>query len=114
MAKLRKSVLDGYKTYEPEIEGFGSTTDWKQAFSQRMGKDEANQILIDDNEEFDGSSQHAYRILELYENKRYDKVTIHAAFRRLIKKWHPDVNPSQPELAHKMTIKIIAAHSILT
>ena len=35
--KQKKGFLDGYKTYDPSIEGYGNPEKWKHAFNQRMG-----------------------------------------------------------------------------
>ena len=43
--KPKKGFMDGYKTYDPATEGYGDATQWKQAFNQRMGYDEAKNIL---------------------------------------------------------------------
>jgi DnaJ-domain-containing protein 1 len=39
--KPKRGFLDGYETYNPEVEGFGSSFEWSQAFKYRMGLDVA-------------------------------------------------------------------------
>ena len=43
--KVKKSFTEGYKTYEPEKEGYGNASQWQQEFSQRIGLQQANSIL---------------------------------------------------------------------
>lgn len=43
----KRGLLDGYKTYNPEVEGYGDVKDWGKAFENRMGIGEANSVLQD-------------------------------------------------------------------
>lgn len=45
MAKVKRPFLSGYKTYAPEVEGYGKPQQWREAFRARMGLDEARQTL---------------------------------------------------------------------
>ena len=39
----KKSPLDGYRTYDPAVEGYGDAGQWAQAFKFRMGFKEATE-----------------------------------------------------------------------
>ena len=41
----KKPFLSGYKTYDPEVEGYGNSASWRAAFTATMGLDEANSVL---------------------------------------------------------------------
>ena len=99
--KPKREFCEGYKTYDPKYEGYGDATQWKQAFNQRMGYDEATTILgVDD----------PYSILEIVIGASLAEIK--SQFRKMAMKWHPDRNHS-PE-ATSMMQKIIAAYTYLT
>lgn len=100
---MKKGFLDGYKTYDTS-EGFGSSRQWKKAFSSRMTGEEAAEII-------DSQADTPYFILGITESAT--QAEIKAAFRTLIMQWHPDRNPEIKELAEEMSKKIIAAYTIL-
>jgi DnaJ-class molecular chaperone len=91
-----------YKRYDPDKEGYGNAKEWKGRFYKRMSKDEASNILNEDD---------PYAILGI--NERATKSEIKKAFRTLAFKWHPDRNPDKIELATEMMKKINAAYAIL-
>lgn len=97
----KKGFMDGYKTYNPDIDGYGSTDSWKQAFNHRMGFDEAKNILSDDD---------PYSILEILANATLAEIK--SAYRKMAMKWHPDKN-KEIDTTKKMQ-KIIAAYTFLT
>jgi DnaJ-class molecular chaperone len=99
---MGKEFLDGYKTYDPSEEGFGSPYEWKRNFHRRMSKEEAQEILQEDD---------PYVILEV--TPRSSQAEIKKSFYRLAMKWHPDRNPDKIELATSMMQRINAAYSIL-
>lgn len=99
--KAKKGFLDGYKTYNPEVEGYGNPEQWKHAFNQRMGYEEAVECLREDD---------PYVILGINKNATSDEIK--KAYRNMIKKYHPDVYKEAD--AHERSQKIIAAYSILT
>lgn len=99
--KAKKGFLDGYKTYNPEIEGYGDEAQWKKAFNYRMGWDEAKSILNNDD---------AYSILGILITATLAEIK--TAFRKMAMKWHPDKNPGV-NTTEKMQ-KIIAAYTFLT
>lgn len=39
--KKKRGFMDGYKTYDPVVSGYGSAKDWGAAFESVMGQDEA-------------------------------------------------------------------------
>ncbi len=97
---MKKGFLDGYKTYDTS-NGFGNATEWKNAFNERMGREEALSHL--DNED-------PHVILGVGISATKDEIK--SAYRKLAKKWHPDLN-KDPN-AEKMMKKIIAAYSLLS
>jgi DnaJ-class molecular chaperone len=99
--KPKKGFMDGYKTYDPTVEGYGDATQWKQAFNQRMGYDEAKNIL---------SNEDPYMILEIVIGASLAEIK--KAYRRMAMLWHPDRNPGV-DTTEKMQ-KIIAAYTFLT
>lgn len=97
----KKGFMDGYKTYNPEVEGYGNASSWKQAFNHRMGYEEARTILSNDD---------AYSILGIVVGATLDEIK--KAFRKMAMIWHPDRNKDVDTTA-KMQ-KIIAAYTFLT
>src|ERR1051325_10778161 len=47
MAKAKRGFLDGYKTYD-DSQGRGSEREWRGAFRERMGLDEAEAFFADE------------------------------------------------------------------
>jgi len=100
---VKKGFMDGYKTYNPDVEGYGDSYQWKQAFNQRMGFEEAKVIL-------NNSKEDAYSILGIVIGATLDEIK--KAFRKMAMKFHPDKNPNV-DTTEKMQ-KIIAAYTFLT
>lgn len=94
---------DKYQTYDTS-NGFGNSREWKRAFHERMGMDEATRIINDQSE----TPAHVLGVSETA-----TKAEIKAAFRTLIQKWHPDKNPGNQVQAEEMSKKIIAAYTVL-
>ena len=44
-AKPKKGFLDGYKTYDPQVEGYGDAASWRSEFKWRMGLDAAREAV---------------------------------------------------------------------
>lgn len=99
--KPKKPFGGNYKTYDTS-EGFGSAQSWKQAFKQRMSSEDAKIIL-------DKQTKSPWDILGV--TKEATQEEIKKAFRELMKKLHPDVNPS--ETATQDSQIIIAAYTKL-
>lgn len=103
MAK-KKGFTEGYQTYDT-TDGYGSTDSWKAAFNQRMNTKDANLI-------FSTSTQTPYEVLGIKTGASAEEIK--AAFRTLIRQWHPDVNQHRIEEAEAMSKKIIAAYTLLS
>lgn len=101
---MAKGFLDGYNTYDPS-NGYGNAGQWREAFRQRMSKDDATAILQQQQET-------PYQILGVSANAT--KAEIKKAFRTLIILWHPDKNQHRIQEAEAMSKKIIAAYTILS
>ena len=100
---MKKSFMDGYKTYDPQEEGYGSSWDWKRSFYQRMNKEEAQTILDEDD---------PYTILGVSPSSTQKEIK--SAFYKLAMKWHPDKNPDDILHCTEMMKLINAAYSILS
>lgn len=104
MAKVKsttkKGFMDGYKTYDPEVEGYGNSSQWKKSFNFRMGYDEAKSILSDEN---------PYSILGIFKNATMSEIK--KAYYKMAMKFHPDKNPGIDTT--EMMQKINAAYTIL-
>ncbi|ASZ13740.1 J domain-containing protein [Chitinophaga pendula] len=100
----KKSFLDGYKTYNTDS-GFGSPDQWRETFKQRMSKDDATLIIKE-------VAQTPYEILGIKTGASAAEVK--AAFRQLIRQWHPDLNQHRITEAEAMSKKIIAAYTLLS
>ena len=72
---------DGYKTYDPEKEGFGDPESWREAFFARIGLKEARKIL---------GEKSPYEVLGVTTDASWEQVR--KAYRQLAMKWHPDRN----------------------
>lgn len=92
----------GYKTYNPEVEGYGNPWDWKNTFYERMSREEAEKELKDTD---------PWNILGI--NKGASKSEIKKAYYREAMKWHPDRNPDNIAKCEAMMKTINAAYSIL-
>jgi DnaJ-class molecular chaperone len=71
----RKGFLDGYRTYDPEREGYGSP------FRQRMGVDEAREV-------FSSKGYGPWKVLGIPEGSPWKAIK--SAYRRLSMACHPD------------------------
>ena len=103
----RKGFLDGYRTYDPEKEGYGSPERWRAAFRQRMGVDEAREV-------FRGRSYGPWKVLGVPEGSPWGVVK--SAFRRLSMACHPDriiVNKMTYEEATERFKELTAAYTLI-
>lgn len=101
--KTKKDFMGGYKTYDTS-NGYGNSRKWKGAFHERMTGDQANAIILE-------QEQTPYAILGI--SPSATQAEIKAAYRMKIMKWHPDVNQHRITEATEMSKKIIAAYTIL-
>lgn len=100
--KPKRGFLDGYKTYDPSVEGYGNPAEWREAFFQRLGIDRANEVLGEDD---------PLTLLGITSIRpTWEEIT--QKFRRLILSCHPDRNPDNEEALIKSR-KIIAAFEVL-
>lgn len=97
----KRGFMDGYKTYNPEVEGYGDESQWRDAFNQRMGYKEAKNILSDES---------PYTILGIPVGATLSEIK--KAFRKLAMIYHPDKNPGVDTT--EIMQKIIAAYTVLT
>ena len=100
----KRGFLDGYKTYDTSC-GFGDVKQWKDAFRQRMSKEEANEIMKK-------SSETPLTILGVSADSSLQEIK--SAYRKKLMEWHPDKNQHRLREAEEMTKKIIAAFVNLT
>lgn len=100
----RKGFLDGYKTYEPEAEGYGSPSQWKHAFRKRMSREEATVILDEDD---------PFALLGLHAKGPVPMSVLKKMYRIQAIKWHPDKNPENIDEATAKMQKINAAYDFL-
>ena len=99
---IMNKFLSGYKTYDPEKEGYGNPGEWRKAFYQKMTTDEAQAILNEDD---------PYIVLGIPRNASKD--VIRRAFYKMAMQWHPDRNPDNLAKAEAMMKKINAAYHLL-
>lgn len=100
---MAKGFTDGYETYNTSG-GFGNAKQWRQAFREKMTKDEAKDII-------EAQEETPYTILGI--STSATQAEIKKAFRQLITEWHPDRNQHRIAEAEAMSKKIIAAYTIL-
>ena len=100
--KPKRGFLDGYKTYDPSTEGYGSPLEWRDAFFERLGLDKANEVL--------GADDPLILLGITSPKPTWEEIT--NKFRRLILSCHPDRNPDSAEAAEKAK-KVIAAFEVL-
>lgn len=98
----KNGFMNNYKTYNPEVEGFGSPSQWRKAFNKRMSLDEAKNHVKD---------QNPFDILEVANSSDWD--TVKKAFRKIAMKWHPDKNPGNEKEANEKMQKILAAYTVI-
>lgn len=101
--KPKRGFMDGYKIYNPEVEGFGNPSDWKFNFRKKMKLDEAVQILGDND---------PLELLGLIVGFTLDQLK--KAYRKKAMEAHPDRNIGNEAEAEKNFKKIHAAYTKLS
>lgn len=99
--KPKKGFMDGYKTYNPDEEGFGNPDQWKNAFNYRMGFDAAKEVL---------GERDPCTILGIAKNCPWEEVK--RAHRKLAMQYHPDRNIGDAQAETKFK-EVQAAYEIL-
>ena len=75
----KRGFLDGYKTYDPQVEGFGSAAGWRDGFHERMGFEQAVEVLRDAS---------PWGVLGVARDATWEAIK--KAYRRLMLVTHPD------------------------
>ncbi len=104
--KPKRDFLGGYKTYEPEVEGYGDSAQWRQAFRWRMGIDAAKAKV---------GKKSPLAILGIETVLPYTMEawkTIKTAYRKMAFATHPDYNPGDPTAEERFK-NIQAAYELL-
>lgn len=100
---MAKGFMNVYKKrYNPEVEGFGSPSQWRREFNKRMSLDEAKAHVKD---------QSPFDILEVASSSTWDIVR--KAYRKMAMKWHPDKNPENEAEANEKMKSIVAAYTVI-
>jgi hypothetical protein len=102
-AKPKKSPLDGYKTYNPEVEGYGDSYEWRQAFKFRMGIDKARSTV---------GSKSPRGILGLAESVM-DWSVIQKAYRKLAIEYFPEERDGKFRGDKDKFLAVQAAYEVL-
>lgn len=95
------------KRYNPEVEGFGNPHEWTSAFYERMGVEEAEQVLH-------GNDQSPRGILGVTIKATWDEIV--RAYRKLALATHPDraaLNGMTVEDATEKFKTVNAAYAVL-
>ena len=110
--KKKPGFMDCYdrpdRRYDPEKEGFGNPHQWKAAFAERMGWDEAQTVI---------GTDEPHTVLGV--SSTASTTEIKSAWRRFALRWHPDKWPpekySSKEIKKAETTfkKGLAAYTIL-
>ena len=105
MAQTKRPFrLPNYPKYNPQVEGYGGPQQWKSAFRERMGLDEAKVYLHNDS---------PFGVLGLAERPRPSWSEVRAAYRSAMRQNHPDLNPQDVAGATERSKKINAAYTVL-
>jgi hypothetical protein len=104
MAKAKRGILDGYKTYDPRKEGYGSIDDWGAAFNARMNVEEAAAAMGSDN---------PYVILGWLGTKLPTMDELKKIYRKLMLANQEKMRADSSEADQSFIKSIIAAYTIL-
>jgi DnaJ domain len=90
-ARPKKGFLEGYKTYNPDVEGYGDEASWRAEFKWRMGLDAAREAV-------GSKSPLAILFGELLPTGWSARTLqdqwkeIKSTYRKLARQYHPDLN----------------------
>lgn len=101
----KRGFMDGYKTYDTEREGFGKSWQWRGAFRERMGADEAREVL---------KEELPLAVLGLAATATWNEIK--RAYRALALKLHPDhagANGIDEQVATEQMKRLNAAYTLL-
>lgn len=110
MAKPKKTFADidaARKRYNPEVEGYGNSHEWTDAFNTRMGFEEAQKIIH-------GQEKTPRDILGVGRTASWEQIS--RAYRKRVIACHPDRIASTgmtAEAANEALKKVNAAYSVL-
>lgn len=102
------SKSSGFNKVYPKYDaskGKGNPDKWRAAFRAAMSPEEAR-------ERIQAQAKTPHELLGVSEWASLDEIR--SAFRKLMKEWHPDVNPHRYDEATEMSKLIISAYTILT
>ena len=95
--KKKRGFLEGYETYDPTKEGFGSPDKWRHTFFERMGFEKALEVLGEDD---------PMVVFGLKKDASWQDILV--AYRKLARENHPDLGGSKEAMQ-----KINAAFEVL-
>jgi DnaJ domain len=113
VAKVRKpkktfaDIAAARPRYNPEVEGYGNPREWRGAFYERMGFEEAQRVVS-------GQDKSPYEILGVLQTSTWDEIK--SAYRKLSKACHPDrivINNMTLEAATEAFKLLSGAFSVL-
>jgi DnaJ-domain-containing protein 1 len=76
---MKRAFMDGYKTYNPNVEGYGDSRQWRGAFRARMGLSEATRVL---------GKKDPRTTLGVGASAGF--IECRSAYRKLVREFHPD------------------------
>lgn len=100
-------VFANYKTYNPRVEGYGSEDQWSNTFHNRMGFEEAEEILH-------GDDQTPRFILGVGADATWDQIK--KAYRMKAMEVHPDrcsIHGLTKDAAEEAFKRLSAAYTVL-
>ena len=101
----KRGFMDNYKTYDAGSEGFGKSWQWRGAFRERMGADEAREVLQEES---------PLAVLGLAATATWNEIK--RAYRALALKFHPDhagANGIDEQVATEQMKRLNAAYTLL-